>query len=44
MFGDGEQFTHFMGGYFYLKVVPDTGLCFRRIARRFLPFLDGWRC
>lgn len=25
-FGDGEQFTHFMGGYFYLKVVPDTGL------------------
>ena len=26
VFGDGEQFTHFMGGYFYLKVVPDTGL------------------
>ena len=26
VFGDGEQFTHFMGGYFYLKVVPNTGL------------------
>jgi 2-polyprenyl-6-methoxyphenol hydroxylase-like FAD-dependent oxidoreductase len=26
VFGDDEQFTHFMGGYFYLKVVPDTGL------------------
>jgi 2-polyprenyl-6-methoxyphenol hydroxylase-like FAD-dependent oxidoreductase len=26
VFGDGEQFTHFMGGYLYLKVVPDTGL------------------
>jgi len=26
VFGDGDQFIHFMGGYFYLKVVPDTGL------------------
>lgn len=26
VFGDGEQFTHFMGGYFYLKVVPSVGL------------------
>ena len=26
VFGDGEQFTHFMGGYFMLKVVPTTGL------------------
>ena len=26
VFGDGEQFTFFMGGYFYLKVVPKTGL------------------
>ena len=26
LFGDGEQFTHFMGGYFFLKVVPQTGL------------------
>lgn len=26
LFGDGEQFTHFMGGYFFLKVVPQTAL------------------
>jgi 2-polyprenyl-6-methoxyphenol hydroxylase-like FAD-dependent oxidoreductase len=26
LFGDGEQFIHFMGGYFFLKVVPHTGL------------------
>jgi 2-polyprenyl-6-methoxyphenol hydroxylase-like FAD-dependent oxidoreductase len=26
LFGDGEQFTHFMGGYFFLKVVAQTGL------------------
>jgi 2-polyprenyl-6-methoxyphenol hydroxylase-like FAD-dependent oxidoreductase len=26
LFGDGEQFTYFMGGYFFLKVVPQTGL------------------
>lgn len=26
VFGDGEQFTYFMGGYVYLKVVPVTGL------------------
>ncbi|WP_242147268.1 FAD-dependent monooxygenase [Sphingomonas sp. BAUL-RG-20F-R05-02] len=26
IFGDGEQFSHFMGGYFFLKVVPQTGL------------------
>ncbi len=26
LFGEGEQFTHFMGGYFFLKVVPQTGL------------------
>ena len=26
VFGDGEQFTYFMGGYFFLKVVPQTGL------------------
>jgi len=26
VFGDGDQFTHFMGGYFFLKVVPVTGL------------------
>ncbi|MBW6527896.1 FAD-dependent monooxygenase [Sphingomonas sp. RHCKR7] len=25
VFGDGDQFTHFMGGYFFLKVVPETG-------------------
>ncbi len=26
LFGQGEQFTHFMGGYFFLKVVLQTGL------------------
>jgi 2-polyprenyl-6-methoxyphenol hydroxylase-like FAD-dependent oxidoreductase len=26
LFGEGEQFVHFMGGYFFLKVVPQTGL------------------
>lgn len=26
VFGDGDRFTHFMGGYFFLKVVPETGL------------------
>lgn len=26
VFGGGDQFTHFMGGYFFLKVVPETGL------------------
>ncbi len=26
LFGDGEQFTHFMGGYVFLKVVPHIGL------------------
>lgn len=26
VFGDGEQFVHFMGGYFFLKVVPRTDL------------------
>jgi 2-polyprenyl-6-methoxyphenol hydroxylase-like FAD-dependent oxidoreductase len=26
LFGEGEQFTHFMGGYFFLKVVAQTGL------------------
>ena len=26
LFGDGEPFTHFMGGYFFLKVVAQTGL------------------
>ena len=25
-FGDAEDFTHFMGGYFLIKVVPSTGL------------------
>ncbi len=26
VFGSGDQFTHFMGGYFFLKVVPQTDL------------------
>jgi len=26
LFGEGEQFNYFMGGYFFLKVVPQTGL------------------
>ncbi len=26
VFGDGEQFTYFLGGYFFLKVVPQIGL------------------
>ncbi len=26
LFGADEQFTYFMGGYFFLKVVPQTGL------------------
>ncbi|WP_380780253.1 FAD-dependent monooxygenase [Sphingomonas sp. R86520] len=26
VFGDGEQFTYFMGGYVFLKVVPHIGL------------------
>ncbi|WP_267426250.1 FAD-dependent monooxygenase [Methylobacterium sp. GC_Met_2] len=26
VFGDGDRYTYFMGGYFYLKVVPETGL------------------
>lgn len=26
LFGDGDQFTYFMGGYFFLKVVPQTDL------------------
>ncbi len=26
VFGDRDQYTYFMGGYFYLKVVPETGL------------------
>ena len=26
VFGSGDQFTYFMGGYFFLKVVPETGL------------------
>ena len=26
LFGGDAQFSHFMGGYFFLKVVPDTGL------------------
>ena len=26
MFGDADAFSYFMGGYFFLKVVPETGL------------------
>lgn len=26
LFGDGELFTHYMGGYFFLRVIPETGL------------------
>jgi 2-polyprenyl-6-methoxyphenol hydroxylase-like FAD-dependent oxidoreductase len=26
VFGGGDQFSYFMGGYLFLKVVPDTGL------------------
>jgi 2-polyprenyl-6-methoxyphenol hydroxylase-like FAD-dependent oxidoreductase len=26
VFGDSEQFSYFMGGYFFIKVVPTTGL------------------
>lgn len=26
VFGNGDQFTYFLGGYFFLKVVPETGL------------------
>ena len=26
VFGDEENFAHFMGGYVYLKVVPETGI------------------
>ena len=26
VFGDGDRYTYVMGGYFYLKVVPETGL------------------
>jgi 2-polyprenyl-6-methoxyphenol hydroxylase-like FAD-dependent oxidoreductase len=35
LFGDGEQFTHFMGGYFFLKVVPQTGLLAANVSEVF---------
>ena len=34
-FGDGDQFTHFMGGYFFLKVVPQTGLLSANVSEVF---------
>ena len=35
LFGEGEQFTHFMGGYFFLKVVPQTGLLAANVSEVF---------
>ena len=35
LFGDGEQFTYFMGGYFFLKVVPQTGLLSANVSQVF---------
>ena len=34
VFGDEKNFTYFMGGYVYLKVVQETGLC-RPMYRRY---------
>ena len=35
LFGGGEQFTYFMGGYFFLKVVPQTGLLSANVSEVF---------
>jgi len=35
IFGEGEQFTHFMGGYFFLKVVAQTGLLSANVSEVF---------
>jgi len=35
LFGEGERFTHFMGGYFFLKVVPRTGLLSANVTEVF---------
>jgi 2-polyprenyl-6-methoxyphenol hydroxylase-like FAD-dependent oxidoreductase len=35
VFGEGEQFTYFMGGYFFLKVVPHIGLLPANMSQAF---------
>lgn len=35
LFGEGERFTHFMGGYFFLKVVAQTGLLSANVSEVF---------
>jgi 2-polyprenyl-6-methoxyphenol hydroxylase-like FAD-dependent oxidoreductase len=35
VFGPGEQFVHFMGGYFFLKVVPQIGLLPANVSQVF---------
>jgi 2-polyprenyl-6-methoxyphenol hydroxylase-like FAD-dependent oxidoreductase len=35
LFGDDEPFVHFMGGYFFLKVVPETGLLPANVSQVF---------
>jgi 2-polyprenyl-6-methoxyphenol hydroxylase-like FAD-dependent oxidoreductase len=35
IFGEGEQFTYFMGGYFFLKVVAQTGLLSANVSEVF---------
>ncbi len=35
LFGEGDQFAYFMGGYFFLKVVPQTGLLSADVSQVF---------
>jgi len=35
VFGRGDQFVHFMGGYFFLKVVPQIGLLPANVSQVF---------
>ena len=35
LFGQGHQFTYFMGGYFFLKVVAETGLLSANVSEVF---------
>ena len=43
VFGEGEQFAYFMGGYFFLKVVPHIGLLPANMSQVYsVPGV--WRC
>jgi len=48
LFGEGEQFTYFMGGYFFLKVVSQTGLLPADVSQVFsvpgrMAMLNGYK-